>query len=75
MNYVKEAKTRRVVVIPSLYDVLTRESNYRFEDKRFWGVIHAVHILGILGDIRAFEALISANKFSHKHGIDWIWDV
>ena len=74
MNYVEEAKTRRVVVIPFLCDVLTRESNYRFEDKRFWGVIHAVHILGILGDIKAFEAFISANKFSQKHGIDWIWD-
>lgn len=75
MDYVEEAKTRRVVVIPFLCDVLTRESNYRIEDKRFWGVIHAVHILGILGDIKAFEAFISANEFSHKHGIDWIWDV
>jgi hypothetical protein len=75
IDYVEEAKTRRVVVIPFLCDVLTRESNYRSEDRRFWGVIHAVHILGILGDIKAFEAFISANKLSHKHGIDWIWDV
>ena len=37
MNYVEEAKTRRVVVIPSLCDVLTRESNYRFEDKKIKG--------------------------------------
>jgi hypothetical protein len=74
MDYVEEVKTRRLVAIPFLCDVLTKESNYHFEDKRFWGVIHAVHILGILGDSRAFEAFISANKFSHKHGIDWIWD-
>ena len=72
MDYVEEAKTRRLVVIPFLRDVLTKESNYHFEDKRFWGVVHAVHILGILGDSRAFEAFISANKFSHKHAIDWI---
>jgi hypothetical protein len=74
MDYVEEAKTRRLVVIPFLCDVLTKERNYLFEGKRFWGVIHAVHILGILGDSRAFEAFISADKFSHKHGIDWIWD-
>ena len=68
MDYVEEAKTRRSVVIPFLCDVLTKERNYRFEDKRFWGVIHAVHILGILGDSRAFEAFIYTNKFSHKQG-------
>jgi len=73
-EYVEEAKTRRSVVIPFLCDVLAKGSNYRFEDKRFWGVIHAVHILGILVDLRAFEALLSASKFSHKYDIDWIWD-
>ena len=74
MDYVEEAKIRQSVVVPFLCDVLTKESNYRFEDKRFWGVIHAVHILGILGDSNAFEAFIAANKFSHRHCIDWIWD-
>ena len=74
IDYVEEVKTRQLVVIPFLCDVLTKERNYRFEDKRVWGVIHAVHILGILGDPRAFEAFISADKFSHKYGIDWIWD-
>ncbi len=74
LKYVEEARTRRSVVIPFLCDVLAKEGNYRFEDKRFWGVIHAVHILGILEDLRAFEALLSASKFSHKYDIDWIWD-
>ncbi len=74
LEYFEEARTRRSVVIPFLCDVLAKESNYRFEDKRFWGVIHAVHILGILEDLRAFEALLSASKFSRKYDIDWIWD-
>jgi hypothetical protein len=74
MDYVEEAKTRQPVVVPFLCDVLTKEGNYRFGGKRFWGVIHAVHILGILRDSGAFEAFTSANKLSHKHGIDWIWD-
>ena len=73
-EYVEEAKTRRSVVIPFLCDVLAKEGNYRFEDQRFWGVIHAVHILGILGDFRAFGAFIYASKLSHKYDIDWIWD-
>ncbi len=30
MDYVEEAKTRRLVAIPFLCDVLTRESNYHF---------------------------------------------
>jgi len=42
-----------LVAIPFLCDVLRKERNYRFVDKRFWGVIHAVHILGILGNTRA----------------------
>ena len=70
----KRQRPGSLVVVPFLCDVLTKESNYRFKDKRFWGVIHAVHILGILGDSKAFEGFISANQFSHKHDIDWIWD-
>ena len=73
-EYVEEAKTRKSVVIPFLCDALKKESNYRFEDQRIQGVIHAVHILGILADSRVFEALLSASKFSHKYDIDWIWD-
>ena len=73
-EYVEEAKTRKSVVIPFLCDALKEESNYRFEDQRIQGVIHAVHILGILADSRVFEALLSASKFSHKYDIDWIWD-
>ncbi len=74
MDYIEEGKIRQVVVVPFLCGVLTKERNYRFEGERLWGVIHAVHILGILGDSRAFEAFIAANKYSHKHCIDWIWD-
>ena len=74
MDYVKEAKARSTVVVPFLCDVLTKEINYRFEDKRFRGVIHAIHLLGILGDANAFGAFLSASKFSHKYDIDWIWD-
>jgi hypothetical protein len=43
LDYVEEAKTRRLIVIPFLCDILTKERNYRFEDKRFCGVIHAIH--------------------------------
>jgi len=74
MDYVKEAKARLAVVVPFLCDVLTKESNYRFEDERFRAVIHALHLLGILGDPSAFGAFISASKFSRKYDIDWIWD-
>ena len=75
MDYITEAKARTVVVVPFLCDVLTKESNYRFEDKRFRGIIHAVHLLGILGDSNAFGTFLSASKISHKYDIDWIWDV
>ena len=74
MDYVEEAKTRLSVVVPFLCDVLTKENNYRFEDGRFLAVIHAVHLLGILGDSSAFGAFLSASKFSRKYDIDWIWD-
>ena len=74
MDYIQEAKIRRAVVVPFLRDVLSKESNYRFKDRRFWGVIHATHILGILGDISALSALLGASKFSHTYEIDWIWD-
>ena len=74
IDYVEEAKTRRSFVVPFLCDVVSKESNYGFRDKRFWGVIHATYILGILGDPSTVDALILASKFSHTYEIDWIWD-
>jgi hypothetical protein len=74
MGYIEEVRDRSAVAVPFLCDVLNKENNYRFEDERFRGVIHAVHLLGILGDSRAFGAFISASRFSHKYNIDWIWD-
>jgi len=74
MDYVEEARSRLAVVVPFLSDFLTKESNYSFEDERIRGVIHAVHLLGLLGDSSAFSAFLSASKFSHKYNIDWIWD-
>ncbi len=74
LEYVEEAKTRKSVVVPFLCDALAREGNYRFHDQRLRGVIHAAHLLGILGDSRTLESFISASRFSHKYDIDWIWD-
>ncbi|UCD59270.1 MAG: SEC-C domain-containing protein [Candidatus Hydrogenedentota bacterium] len=50
------------------------ERNYKWENERFWGVVHAVYLLGILGDVRAVDALLAANKFAQTHDIDWIWE-
>jgi hypothetical protein len=74
MNYVEETKVRRQGAVPFLCNVLKNENNYRFEDERLRGVIHAVHLLGIIGDPAAFDAFISANQYSHKYNADWIWD-
>jgi len=78
MDYIEEAKVRRSVVIPFMCFVLSKESSYRFEDKRLWAVIHATHILGILGilnNLMAYDAFISASKFSNLYEIKRIWAV
>jgi hypothetical protein len=75
MDYVEEVKVRRLAAVPFMCKVLTSENNYRFSDGRFQGVIHAIHLLGILGDSSAFDGFVSASMFSHKWDIDWIWDV
>ena len=74
MEYVKEAKKRRSAIVPLLCCLLQREENYQCDDQRFWGVIHAVYILGILKDMRTVEAFFSASRFADAQDIEWILD-
>jgi hypothetical protein len=73
-DYVEEAKRRREKYVPLLCSVLENEKNYKRKDERFWGVVHAVYLLGIIGDIRSIHALQTAGKFSQIYSIDWIWE-
>jgi len=75
MDYIEEAKRRKENMLPFLSRVLSEEKNYQLEGEAFWGVIHAVYLLGIFGDPMGFDALISASKFGTVHDIDWIQDV
>jgi hypothetical protein len=74
MDYIEEAKKRRNVVIPFLTRVLQERKNYQAEGKKFWAIVHAIYILGILGDIKAFDALLSASQFGNLFDIDWTWE-
>jgi hypothetical protein len=73
-DYVDEVKSRRETLLPLLCKIALEEKNYRMQSGRGWGVIHAVYLLGILGDPRSIDAFFAASKFSDKHDIDWIWD-
>ncbi len=75
MDYVKEAKARKTAAVPFLSKVLKDENNYRSSEEGLGGLIHAVHLLGILGDSGVFEAFLCASRLSHKYDIDWVWDV
>jgi hypothetical protein len=75
MDYVEEAKKRRSAVVPLLCSALQEEENYKMEDQGYWGVIHAVYILGILGDIRSINALLDASRYADIYDIDWILDI
>ncbi len=74
MDYIEEAKKRRNVVIPFLTRVLQERKSYQAEGKKFWAIVHAIYILGILGDIKAFDALLSASQFGNLFDIDWTWE-
>jgi hypothetical protein len=74
MDYVEEAKRRKENMVPFLSRVLSEEENYQLEGKGFWAVVHAVHILGILGDLRGFHGLLSSGHFADVYEIDWIWE-
>ena len=73
-DYIEEAKRRREDIMSSLCQVLMEEKNYKMTDRSGWGIIHAVHILGILADQRAMDALLFASSNSDKYDIYWIWD-
>ena len=74
-DYVDEAKKRQQSIVPLLCDVLTEEENYQCDGTdRWWGVIHAVYILGILGDSCSIDALLKASRYAQVYGIDWLWD-
>jgi hypothetical protein len=75
MDYVEEAKRRRENMLPFLSRILSKEKNFQLEGEAFWGVVHAVYILGIFRDIRGFDALVFASKFGTVYEIDWIPDV
>ena len=75
LDYIDEAKKRQQSIVPLLCEVLTEEKNYQWDgSNRWWSVIHAVYILGILGDSRSIDALFKASKYGHIYGIDWLWD-
>jgi hypothetical protein len=74
MDYVEEAKRRKENMVLFLSIVLREEENYQLEGDAFWGVVHAVHLLGILGDLRGFHGLLSAGRFADIYEIDWIWE-
>ncbi len=71
-DFVEEVKKRREAMLPLLCEVLFHEENYDWEDGRGWGVIHAVHLLGILADLRSIDALLEASGFAADRQIDWI---
>ncbi len=74
LDYVEEARKRHAVVLPFLCRIAEDRKNYQAEGTRFWAVVHAVYILGILGDMKAFAALLAASRLSSIFDIDWIWD-
>jgi len=73
--FIKEIITRREALLPLLYAVLENEENYTYEDPRFWGVIHAAHLAGILGDVQLLNALLSASRYADNYDIEWILDI
>jgi hypothetical protein len=73
-EYIAEVKNRRYSLVPLFCSILKDEANYQWEDERFWAVIHAVHILGILGDPSAIDALLTASQYCDEYDIDWIWE-
>ncbi len=75
LDYVDEAKRRQQSIVPLLCDVLTEGENYQFDESdSWWSVVHAVYILGILGDSRSIDALLKASEYGHIYSIDWFWD-
>jgi hypothetical protein len=74
MDYIEESKRRKENMVPFLSRVLSEEENYQLEGEGFWAVIHAVHLLGILGDLQGFHGLLSASRFWDFYEIDWIWE-
>lgn len=74
LDYIEEARKRHAVVLPFLCRILEERKNYQAEGTRFWAVVHAVYILGILGDMKAFDALLASSRFSNIFDIDWIWE-
>jgi hypothetical protein len=75
MEYTEEAKKRQSIIVPLFVRILQDEENYKYEDQRFWGVVHAVCILGILKDMRSLDGLLAASKFADAYDIEWILDV
>ena len=73
-DFLKEARKRRDFILPYLRRIVLDELNYQREDEEFWGVVHAVHLLGILEDKEGIEALFSALEYSDKYNISWIWE-
>jgi hypothetical protein len=74
-EYLDETERRRETLIPLLCEVLKNEENYKWDEAgRWWSTVHAVHILGILGDARAMDALLTASVYADIHDLEWIWE-
>lgn len=73
--FLEEVKRRREAFVPLLVPVLEKEEHYTYDDPRFWGVIHAVHLAGVLGDGLLLDALLAAGRYADQHDIEWILDI
>jgi len=74
-EYLDEAQRRRETLVPLLCEVLENEKNYEWDGAgRWWSTVHAVQILGILGDARAMGALLTASAYADTHDLEWIWE-
>ena len=74
-DYIEEAESRRDTLVPLLCAVLKNDDNYEgVNGPHSWGVVHAVQILGILGDARATKALLTASEYADIYEIEDIWE-
>ncbi|MDA8126437.1 MAG: DUF1186 domain-containing protein [Deltaproteobacteria bacterium] len=73
-DYLDEIKRRRESVLPLLIRIAREEKYYRMEGSKVFAVVHAVYLLGILGDPRSMEAFLDATQLADEYDIDWLWD-
>jgi len=74
-SVIRECASRGDEIVPLLHDHIRNQLTVEeFEESRWWGVLHSVHVLGLVPGAAAARALIEALEIRQADPDEYLWE-